>query len=434
MHTRVLASLAATALLAAGCSTVPATESPSAHAPAATDGTPPGTPAPDGAEPTRGTTAPGGAAVPFGAHTTRYVAGALRPSGDQAMLDRTVIDAYGRWKAAFVRNGCGSFQVISPDADHPYVAEAQGYGMVITATMAGADPDAKKIFDGLVDYVLAHPSSGNPDLLAAEQNASCKSVNGGDSATDGDLDVAYGLLLADRQWGSTGAHDYRRLAVKRIEAVKASEINAETHLLTLGDWATPDDPLHRLSRSSDWMIDRFRAFEKATGDPGWATVRTAHQDLIASLQARHGTGLLPDFVRDGRPVKGRALEDRHDGAYYWNALRDPWRIGDDALTSGDARSLAAARKLTTWIKGRTGGDPDRIAAGYELDGTPIGKDPEPAFTAPFAVAAMTEPSSQAWLDALWKTMAATAFDANDYFAASVQLQVMITVSGNRWAP
>lgn len=110
------------------------------------------------------TITPGGPGVPFGSHAIPYAAGILRPSGAQATLDQKVIDYYQRWKAAFVKQNCGNgwYQIISPDADHPYVAEAQGYGMVITATMAGADPDAKKIFDGLVKYVLAHPSSITP--------------------------------------------------------------------------------------------------------------------------------------------------------------------------------------------------------------------------------------------------------------------------------
>ncbi|WP_326828781.1 discoidin domain-containing protein [Streptosporangium sp. NBC_01810] len=140
------------------------------------------------------TITPGGPGVPFGSHAIPYAAGILRPSGAQATLDQKVIDYYQRWKAAFVKQNCGNgwYQIISPDADHPYVAEAQGYGMVITATMAGADPDAKKIFDGLVKYVLAHPSSITPGLLAAEQNTACQSVNGGDSATDGDLVVTSG--------------------------------------------------------------------------------------------------------------------------------------------------------------------------------------------------------------------------------------------------
>ncbi|MEU7895131.1 glycosyl hydrolase family 8 [Nonomuraea sp. NPDC049152] len=383
-----------------------------------------------------------GPAVPFGSHTIPYASGMLKPSGSQATLDQKVIDYYQRWKAAFVKQNCGNgwYQVISPDADHPYVAEAQGYGMVITATMAGADPDAKKIFDGLVKYMLAHPSSINPDLLAAEQNTSCQSVNGGDGATDGDMDVAYGLLLADRQWGSAGTYNYRNLAIKHINAIKKDEVNPATNLLKLGDWTSSGDQYYYISRASDWMVDHFRAFRKATGDAGWDTIRTAHQNLIASLQSNHApnTGLLPDFVVNTnttpRPAPGQVLEDPNDGAYWWNSCRVPWRIGDDAVTSGDAKSLAAARKLNTWIKSKTGGDPNKIAIGYKLNGTQISSGNDAAYFAPFAVAAMTDSGSQAWLDALWNKMLATPIDTSSYFAASIQLQTMITASHNHWVP
>ncbi|ACZ84544.1 glycosyl hydrolase family 8 [Streptosporangium roseum] len=384
----------------------------------------------------------GGPAVPFGGHTIPYAAGMLRPGGGQAALDQKVVDYYKRWKAAFVKQNCGNgwYQIISPDADHPYVAEAQGYGMVIAATMAGADPDAKKIFDGLLKYVLAHPSSITPGLLAAEQDTSCKSVNGGDSATDGDLDVAYGLLLADRQWGSAGAYDYKQLAIKTINAIKSGEVNPTTKLMKLGDWTSSGDQYYWISRSSDWMIDHFRAFRKATGDATWDTVRTNHQNLITSQQATYAasTGLLADFVVNTnttpKPASGQVLEDPNDGKYWWNACRDPWRIGADAVTSGDAKSLAAARKLNTWIKGKTGGDPSKIAVGYSLSGTQISSGSEPAYFAPFAVAAMTDSGSQAWLDALWNKMLNTSFTPTDYFSTSIQLQVMITVTGNHWVP
>ncbi|MDX2293533.1 MULTISPECIES: glycosyl hydrolase family 8 [Streptomyces] len=383
-----------------------------------------------------------GPAVPFGSHLKPYAAGMLKPSGTQAALDQKVVDYYNRWKSAFVRQNCGNgwYQVISPDADHPYVAEAQGYGMVVTATMAGADPDAKKIFDGLVKWKLDHPSSVNPDLLAAEQDVNCRSVNGGDGATDGDMDVAYGLLLADKQWGSGGTYDYKALALKHIAAIKKDELNPTTKLLKLGDWSSSGDQYYYISRTSDWMVDHFRAFRAASGDTTWDAVRTAHQTQIANLQSGYapGTGLLPDFVVDTatspRPAPNQVLEDPNDGQYWWNACRTPWRIADDAVTSGDAKSLAAARKLNTWIKGKTGGDPNKIGIGYKLNGTQISAGSEAAFFAPFAVAAMTDSGSQAWLDALWNKMLATPVDTSSYFSASIQLQVMITVSGNHWVP
>ncbi|MFJ5712681.1 glycosyl hydrolase family 8 [Streptomyces sp. NPDC093105] len=383
-----------------------------------------------------------GPAVPFGSHLKPYAAGMLKPSGTQAALDQKVVDYYNRWKSAFVRQNCGNgwYQVISPDADHPYVAEAQGYGMVIAATMAGADPDAKKIFDGLVKWKLDHPSSINPDLLAAEQDVNCRSVNGGDGATDGDMDVAYGLLLADKQWGSGGTYDYKALALKHIAAIKKDELNPTTKLLKLGDWSSSGDQYYYISRTSDWMVDHFRAFRAASGDTTWDAVRTAHQTQIANLQSGYApaTGLLPDFVVDTatspKPAPNQVLEDPNDGQYWWNACRTPWRIADDAVTSGDAKSLAAARKLNTWIKGKTGGDPNRIGIGYKLNGTQISAGSEAAFFAPFAVAAMTDSGSQAWLDALWNKMLATPVDTSSYFSASIQLQVMITVSGNHWVP
>ncbi|WP_329790612.1 glycosyl hydrolase family 8 [Lentzea sp. DG1S-22] len=389
-----------------------------------------------------GTPPPTGVAVPFGSRQQPYAAGILRPSGSTATLDAQVVDHYRRWKSAFVRQNCGNgwYQVISPDADHPYVAEAQGYGMVVVATMAGADPDARTIFDGLVKWKIDHPSSINPDLLAAEQDVNCRSVNGGDAATDGDLDVAYGLLLADRQWGSSGAHDYKRLAIRHINAIKASEVNPSTNLLKLGDWASAGSQYHYLSRSSDWMADHFRAFRKATGDPAWDTIRTAHQNLVARLQRDYApnTGLLPDFVENTnstpRPPAGQVLESANDGRYYWNACRVPWRIGADAVTSGDPASLAAARKLNTWVRTKTGGDPNGIATGYHLDGTQLSGGSAAAFFAPFAVVAATDPGSQAWLDALWGKMLQTPIDSSSYFSASIQLQVMITVTGNHWVP
>ncbi|SEB76642.1 glycosyl hydrolase family 8 [Streptomyces sp. TLI_105] len=384
----------------------------------------------------------GGPAVPFGSHLKPYAAGILKPSGTQSALDQKVVDYYNRWKAAFVRQNCGNgwYQIISPDADHPYVAEAQGYGMVVTATMAGADPDAKKIFDGLVKWKIDHPSSVNPNLLAAEQDTACKSVNGGDGATDGDMDVAYGLLLADKQWGSTGTYNYKDLALKHIAAIKKDEVNATTKLLKLGDWSSSGDQYYYITRTSDWMVDHFRAFRAASGDTTWDAVRSAHQTQISRLQSTYasGTGLLPDFVVDTnttpKPAPGQVLEDPNDGSYWWNACRTPWRIADDAVTSGDATSLAAARKLNGWIKTKTGGDPNKIAIGYKLNGTQISSGSEAAFFAPFAVAAMTDPGSQAWLDALWNKMVATPVDTSSYFSASIQLQVMITASGNHWVP
>ena len=367
-----------------------------------------------------------------------YVAAAIRPTAPQPVQDAAVLGYYTAWKSAFLRRDCGAgtVQVHSPDAAYPYVAEAQAYGLVITVSMAAEDPEAKDLFDGILRYVLAHPSVNNPDLMAAEQDAECSDAGGANSATDGDMDIAYALLLADKRWGRSAGFDYGALALKRIRAIKKSEVHPASKLMLLGDWSKPTDPaLYRTSRTSDWIVHHFRAFKTATGDGDWDAIRVAHQRAISSIQARYSsaTGLLPDFARATEqgvePVGGKVLESDHDGDYHFNACRDPWRIGLDAITSGDDTSLAAARKINAWAKAATGSDPDRMGAGYTLAGTRYGEGSANAFWAPLAVAAMTDPGSQSWLDALWAKMASSTLSPDNYFGATVQLQVMIIVSG-----
>ncbi|MBB5909167.1 glycosyl hydrolase family 8 [Actinoalloteichus hymeniacidonis] len=363
----------------------------------------------------------------------------LSPSASAADQEAAIAEFYTDWKSAFVRNDCQDdwYHVYSPDAYEPYVAEGQGYGLVITAQMADVDPEAQQLFDGILQYVLDHPSALDPDLMAGAQDLSCNTTGGQDSATDGDLDIAYGLLLADAVWGSEGVHDYHALAVRRIDAIKRSEVHPDTRLMELGDWAHPEwtPELYWGSRPSDWMLGHFRAFREATGDSDWDTIRIAHQDLIETLQQDYApdTGLLPDFVQDTgtdpKPAQGQFLESDTDGYFSWNACRTPWRIGVDAVESGDPRSVAAAQRMDEWIKQSTGGDPNQIGSGYRLDGTRYATGSDAAFFAPFAVAAMSNPESQQWLDALWAKIVATEVDPDTYYAASIQLQVMLIVSG-----
>jgi len=105
------------------------------------------------------------------------------------------------------------------------------------------------------------------------------------------------------------------------------------------------------------------------------------------------------------------------------------------LHGGDLRSKAAASKMSNWARTATGGDPAAIRAGYELDGTPVqGSDyTSMAFVAPFGVAAMTDHTGQAWLDALW---AAAIDPANrqGYYEDSINLLSLIAMSGNWWVP
>ncbi|MDQ7809419.1 glycosyl hydrolase family 8 [Amycolatopsis sp. A133] len=377
--------------------------------------------------------------VPTGASAagTPYVPGTLRPSVSQATQDAALQKYYDFWKKNFLTTKCGTgtYAVLSKDADHSFVAEGEGYGMTISAMMADKDPQARSIVDGILKFVKAHPSVNNKDLHAAEQDANCKSVNGSDSATDGDLEIAYGLLIADKKWGSSGSVDYKAEAVRIINAIKKSEVNGTTKFTLLGDWGN-DAEYRNSSRSSDWMPGHLRAFAAATGDSFWTSVRTRSETAVSQLQSQYApnTGLLPDFVVNTnstpKPAPADFLEGPYDGKYSWNACRDPWRLGADAISSSGSAAVSQVRKMTTWIKSATGGDPAKIQSGYSLSGSKTESGQHPCFTAPFAVAAMADPGSQAWLDKLWTAVSSWSPDATDYYGTGITVQVLLILSGN----
>jgi hypothetical protein len=213
----------------------------------------------------------------------------------------------------------------------------------------------------------------------------------------------------------------------------------------LGDWVDPDgeDYNQDTPRTSDFMPGHFRAFGRATSDVVWEEVVAASQAVVSNLQesASPETGLLPDFVepvseedRSPRPADPNFLEDEGDGRYGYNAGRDPWRLGTDALLNANAVSLAQVQKISVWAaEVAAAGDPEQIRAGYELDGTPSpGSDYFTTFfAAPLGVAAMTVADQQQWLNDLYD---AVYERAEGYYEDSVTLLCLLVMTGNFWDP
>jgi endo-1,4-beta-D-glucanase Y len=389
---------------------------------------------------------------PFPQHVT-YAAGTLRPAHrSQAQQDADVVAAYGRWKSRYLA-GAGStpdgqprYRVLfSADPGAKTVSEGQGYGMVIVALLAGAEPAAQTIFDGLWAYARDHRSAIEPRLMDWQVPADEAAQPGDDnSAFDGDSDIAYALLLAHRQWGSGGRVDYRREAERVLAGMAAATLGPDSHLPLLGDWVDPAgaDYNQRTVRPSDFMPGHFRSFARATGDPAWSAAVTAVQAATTALQDRYSpaTGLLPDFTvpvsaadPSPRPAPPGFLEGSADGAYSYNAGRVPWRLAADALLHGDATSRAQARRISRWAEAAAGGDPRRIRAGYRLDGTPLPASDffSTFFAAPLAVAAMLDPAQRSWLE---RTYDAVHGEVQGYYEDSVTLLCLLLLTGNAWEP
>ncbi len=381
---------------------------------------------------------------PFPQHV-KYFAGTIKPNHvSQTQLDNAVETFYTQWKKRFIKNMPGkpeSYVWFEGVGKKQCVSEGQGYGMIITALMAGYDASAKVTYDNLFRYYKSHPDKRSKYLMAWAQYTNGKSSDA-TSATDGDMDIAYSLLLADKQWGSKGPINYLQVGRDMIGDIMKLDINHKTWSILLCDGIEAESKDYFDMRSSDFMPAHFKAFYSATHDLRWNKVTDANYKLFNSLQDSYSpdAGLVPDFIvninKKAKPAPPHFLESKYDGYYNYNACRVPWRIATDYLLTGDKRSKTMVDRINRWLRETTNNNTYNLAAGYTLAGADIkGRNFEAlSFIAPFAVSAIVDQKNQVWLNKVWDYLTAFKLKNFDYYDNTIKLLDMIIISGNYWEP
>jgi endoglucanase len=379
---------------------------------------------------------------PFGSRLNRYVAG-IRPSQSNETMDALLTKQYDAWKAANVVKAdsvvAGGYAVQFTNRTYMTVSEGMGYGMLLAVLFHGHDPQAQQLFDGLLAVVRARPAYGIVEqghfasgkyLMDWRLNADGSSGGGGWNAMDGDLDIAMALLMADRQWGSTGKWNY-------LEEGKAT-INAMKDFNMRPDGTTKGLPGAGTSRTSDYMIGHFRAFQKATGDALWNTAIDRAYQLSDRMQTVYsaGVGLMPDFIvgtdtaspypSPGGMGDGNMDEDK----YWWNACRNPWRYSSDYLLSGDTRWKTITARMIDFFQKSSGGDPTQIGTGYTLAGAKAAGGNSGAYHGPVCAGACVDARFQGFLDTMWNWNAKNL--TTGYYDSEIQLLSLVVASGNWW--
>jgi endo-1,4-beta-D-glucanase Y len=389
--------------------------------------------------------------VPFGSRKYKYVKDSCMVELSNDKKDEQVKGFYDKWKAEYLGNKseCGDdryFVDVKGMDGHLSISEGHGYGMIIMAYMAGYEKDAKKYFDGMYKFFKDHPSTNNGDLMAWAQGDDCKNESSGgseaDSATDGDMDIAYALLLSHKLWGSSGDIDYLAAAEKLIDAIYEDDVAGDGNItwIQLGDWVY-GGKYQDASRSSDFMPGHLASFENLKKNGKWKELRNNMYQVFADLQNEYteDTGLFPDFITNIsgslKPAEPDFHEGEHDGDYFFNACRVPWRLGVDYLTTGNKTSRDLLARMNSFFKNNPQ-IPDDMAVGYRLDGTELETDYTSwAFIAPSGVGAMVSKKNQGWLNATWNSLLNdNKIEDDAYFENTLKLISLIAMSGNWWRP
>lgn len=370
-----------------------------------------------------------GALRPFPQHS--YGAFCSHPTAPD---DGSVVAAYRAWKDLTVTaDGAGAFlRVKKPDSGAivgSTASEGIGYGMLLAAYLGD-----QTVFDGLFGYALQHLDANglmNWDIAPDGTTA----PNGAGAATDGDVDMTWALLMADRQWGGQGALPltYLEHAKDLIERIWTYEVDhSRGEMLMAGDqWGDVD-----VTNPSYFAPAYFRVFGRVTNqEANWNKVIDRNYEILAaSLNAASGNaknGLAPAWCdSSGKPVEAYA------GAptYFQNdATRVPFRVGQDYCYFGEPRAKAYLALIGSFYSNIGVAN---IVDGYDLDGTPhperaVGGLQAASFVGPAGVAGMSDPQFQTLLNDAYAAVATQGLTAGtQYYQSSWTALSLLMLTGN----
>ncbi len=343
-----------------------------------------------------------------------------------------VREAYDLWKRTVVTSdgASGFLRVRKPDSGSVIdstVSEGMGYGLLLTVYM-----DDQETFDLLWRYAMRY-FNGN-GLMDWEIDPQGQVIGTG-AALDGDEDMAWALVMADRQWGGAGSLDaaYGDYARQLIQAIWDHEIDHGRGEMPLpGDaWGGAD-----ITNISYFAPAYYRVFGEVVDNvAGWnAAIDRSYEIIEASLNEASGNaqnGLVPAWCDSSGTPKVA-----YDGApthFQNDSTRTPFRVGQDYCYYGEPRALAYLEKITSFYQSVGVAN---IVDGYELDGT---ERPEfsmnglgaASFVGPAGVGAMFSADNLSFTNDAYDAVATGALTAGTiYYQKSWSALSLLMMSGN----
>jgi endoglucanase len=292
------------------------------------------------------------------------------------------------------------------------VSEGIGYGMIIMVYMDNATNSTQAKFDKLWKYYNSNLDKNGlmnwkiykfPDV----------GMNGQNSATDAELDVAFALLEAYKQWGD---QKYLNDAKSLVDKIVRYEVNSGSGFLKPGDgWDDKQNP-------SYYSTAAFTLFKNASSYDWGKMIITAYTLLKKSRNTT--TGLVPDWCSQD----GQAQD-----TFSYDAIRVPWRLAWAYCWNGDEDAKTICSDIASWITVKTSGDPAKIVDEYNLDGsnTSKGQYQNGTWVGCLASAGLVDAKHQAWLDAAYERLSDTLGPKKEvYYSQSLKVLNLLLMSGN----
>jgi endo-1,4-beta-D-glucanase Y len=278
--------------------------------------------------------------------------------------------AYQVWKETLVtRDGANGFRrVVRPDTPdgrpNSTVSEGISYAMILAVYF-----NDQSLFDDTFRYSQhwADDTGLMRWYIDPTGTEACPGRDDCGAATDADEDIAFALIMADKQWGGKGALDksYRDYALRQIALVKKYEVHESGVLKPGNEWGGPE-----VLNLSYFAPAFYRVFGEYSNDEAFwnKVIDVNYEVLFNTLNEKNGNqdnGLVPAWSN----VRGEPVVAFPGALTYFqtDSIRTPFRIAQHYCWTGDKRAKVYLDKINSFFV-KVGAD--RISDGYKLDGTP----------------------------------------------------------------
>ncbi len=349
---------------------------------------------------------------PSGGKTYPY-GGSLAPSQSEA--DTLIRNLYAKWKRERLvyapNKGLQPGEILltsNTQFNNGMVSEGIGYGMLLSVYN-----NDKATFDGI--WKFGKRNLNQYGLLPWIYNSNSRVVDP-NNATDGDLDAAFALIVANQKgWGY--AQDARNLVDNILEHLVTSD-----NVLERGRANNPKDVINTSYVSPGY----FKVFAEFTGNRRWLDVASTNYAILE--RGLNNYTLLPHDVNTQGNVVG------NNQNYDSDAARGPWRLATDYVWYGDSRAQTLLKKFNTFFESSKAGGLSNLCESYDRFGNKVGSwcGSDAGWMIQGAASAQLAENDSAARREAWNALS-TAFTGNYYSFELTQLGVLLT-SGRFYNP
>lgn len=338
-------------------------------------------------------------------------------------------NAYINWKARFVETCSDATKArVKFDNNAQTVSEGIAYGAILAAYAAD-----KPLFDQLLKY---YESFLNGNGLMHWRINGCTTVSGSNSASDADLDLAFALLVAAKQWpNATSPYDYSSKASYYIKKNKDYNFfpvgNANQYQLKNGDsWGT--STCRNPGYQSPAYYRMFAQYQPSDAD-FWNNCVTKAYEMI-NTNRNSSTGLVSDWC-DNTGTANNCNGGDGTYRYGYDACRYPWRMVVESMWYDRTESKTLGGLLASYVNTTGSTNVKGPVTQTGIAGSNSYHNSIFIGTYALGVMASNNTSYQTLLNSMYsRTVSILDGDDNAYFGTTLRALSLFVMTGNYWNP